>query len=146
MAAANIFPSASPRSPTTNSRSSRSPRARSCRACKCSMRSRTARWRWAIPLYYYWGKNPAFTFGTSLPFGLNTRTHRLAEFRRRHRAAQRPIDAAEWVGPYDDEKVGFVKVAKYYYYPGWREGTGQGHNVINLDKWNQLPKHYQAAI
>jgi TRAP-type mannitol/chloroaromatic compound transport system substrate-binding protein len=31
------------------------------------------------------------------------------------------IDAAEWVGPYDDEKLGFVKVAKYYYYPGWWE-------------------------
>ena len=56
------------------------------------------------------------------------------------------IDAAEWVGPYDDEKLGFVKVAKYYYYPGWWEGTGQGHNVINIDKWNALPKHYQAAL
>ena len=56
------------------------------------------------------------------------------------------IDAAEWVGPYDDEKLGFVKVAKYYYYPGWWEGTGQGHNVINMDKWNPLPKHYQATL
>jgi len=56
------------------------------------------------------------------------------------------IDAAEWVGPYDDEKLGFVKVAKYYYYPGWWEGTGQGHNVVNLEKWNALPKHYQAAV
>ena len=56
------------------------------------------------------------------------------------------IDAAEWVGPYDDEKLGFVKVAKYYYYPGWWEGTGQGHNIINLEKWNALPKHYQAVI
>src|SRR5881628_172809 len=56
------------------------------------------------------------------------------------------IDAAEWVGPYDDEKLGFVKVAKYYYYPGWWEGTGQGHNVINIDRWNALPKHYQAAV
>ena len=56
------------------------------------------------------------------------------------------IDAAEWVGPYDDEKLGFVKVAKYYYYPGWWEGTGQGHNIINLEKWNALPKHYQAAV
>jgi TRAP-type mannitol/chloroaromatic compound transport system substrate-binding protein len=56
------------------------------------------------------------------------------------------IDAAEWVGPYDDEKLGFVKVAKYYYYPGWWEGTGQGHNVINLPRWNALPKAYQAAI
>ena len=56
------------------------------------------------------------------------------------------IDAAEWVGPYDDEKLGFVKVAKYYYYPGWWEGTGQGHNVMNIEKWNALPKHYQAAV
>ena len=32
------------------------------------------------------------------------------------------IDAAEWVGPYDDEKLGFYKVAKFYYYPGWWEG------------------------
>ncbi len=32
------------------------------------------------------------------------------------------IDAAEWVGPYDDEKLGFYKVAPYYYYPGWWEG------------------------
>ena len=56
------------------------------------------------------------------------------------------IDAAEWVGPYDDEKLGFVKVAKYYYYPGWWEGTGQGHNIMNIDKFNALPKQYQAAI
>jgi hypothetical protein len=33
------------------------------------------------------------------------------------------IDAAEWVGSYDDEKLGFSKVAKYYYYPGWWEGA-----------------------
>jgi TRAP-type mannitol/chloroaromatic compound transport system substrate-binding protein len=56
------------------------------------------------------------------------------------------LDAAEWVGPYDDEKLGFVKVAKYYYYPGWWEGCGQAHNIINLAKWNQLPKNYQAAV
>ena len=38
------------------------------------------------------------------------------------------IDAAEWVGPYDDEKLGFYKVVKYYYYPGWWEGgTDQPH-------------------
>src|SRR5205807_9379774 len=37
------------------------------------------------------------------------------------------IDAAEWVGPYDDEKLGFVKIAKYYYYPGWWEGGAQPH-------------------
>jgi TRAP-type mannitol/chloroaromatic compound transport system substrate-binding protein len=39
-----------------------------------------------------------------------------------------------------------VKVAKYYYYPGWWEGTGQGHNIMNMEKFNALPKHYQAAI
>jgi TRAP-type mannitol/chloroaromatic compound transport system substrate-binding protein len=168
-------------------------------------------------LYYYWGKNAAFTFGTALPFGLNTRQHiswllwgggqdllndLLKEqnvlgiptgstgaqmggwFRKEIRTIEDfkglkfrvggfagniiakvggvpqqiaagdiypalekgTIDAAEWVGPYDDEKLGFVKVAKYYYYPGWWEGTGQGHNVINLTRWNTLPKAYQAAI
>jgi TRAP-type mannitol/chloroaromatic compound transport system substrate-binding protein len=56
------------------------------------------------------------------------------------------IDAAEWIGPYDDEKLGFYKVARYYYYPGWWEGCGQGHNIFNLTKWNELPKHYQAAL
>jgi len=56
------------------------------------------------------------------------------------------IDAAEWVGPYDDEKLGFYKVAKYYYYPGWWEGGAMLHNFINLDKWNALPKTYQAIV
>jgi TRAP-type mannitol/chloroaromatic compound transport system substrate-binding protein len=168
-------------------------------------------------LYYYWGKNPAFTFGTSLPFGLNTRSHiswlrfgggmdMLNDLLKEYKCVGVPtgstgaqmggwfrkeikgmddfkglkfrvggfagtiiakvggvpqqiaggdiypalekgtIDAAEWVGPYDDEKLGFVKVAKYYYYPGWWEGTGQGHNIVNLEKWNQLPKAYQEAI
>jgi TRAP-type mannitol/chloroaromatic compound transport system substrate-binding protein len=56
------------------------------------------------------------------------------------------IDAAEWVGPYDDEKLGFSKVAKYYYYPGWWEGQAMLNFFFNLEKWNQLPKYYQAAI
>jgi TRAP-type mannitol/chloroaromatic compound transport system substrate-binding protein len=56
------------------------------------------------------------------------------------------IDAAEWVGPYDDEKLGFSKVAKYYYYPGWWEGQAMLHFFINIDKWNELPKNYQAMI
>ena len=56
------------------------------------------------------------------------------------------IDAAEWVGPYDDEKLGFYKVAKYYYYPGWWEGGAMLHNFINIDKWNALPKNYQAIV
>ncbi len=168
-------------------------------------------------LYYYWGKDPAFTFGTALPFGLNARQHMswmqfgggtelLNELLRNYNCIAEPagntgaqmggwyrkeiktpddlkglkirvggfggtilskvgavpqqlaagdiypalekgtIDAAEWVGPYDDEKLGFVKVARYYYYPGWWEGCGQSHNIINLQKWNELPKSYQAAV
>jgi TRAP-type mannitol/chloroaromatic compound transport system substrate-binding protein len=56
------------------------------------------------------------------------------------------IDAAEWVGPYDDEKLGFYKVAKFYYYPGWWEGGAMLHNMVNLAKWNELPKAYQSLI
>jgi TRAP-type mannitol/chloroaromatic compound transport system substrate-binding protein len=56
------------------------------------------------------------------------------------------IDAAEWVGPYDDEKLGFYKVAPYYYYPGWWEGAAALHFLINQAKWNELPKNYQAIV
>ena len=162
-------------------------------------------------MYYYFGKNPAFTFGTALPFGLNARQmiswirHAGGEdllngllkdfncigFAAANTGAQMggwfrkeintpddlkglkmriggfagtivaklglvpqqlaagdiypalekgTLDACEWVGPHDDEKLGFVKVAKYYYYPGWWEGCGQAHNLINLAKWNELPK------
>ena len=168
-------------------------------------------------LYYYWGKDPAFTFGTALPFGLNSRqmiswlrfgggeellndllkTYNCFGVAAGNTGAQMggwfrkeiksvddlkglkfriggfggtimakvgcvpqqlaagdiypalekgSLDAAEWVGPYDDEKLGFVKVARYYYYPGWWEGCGQSYNIVNLAKWNELPKHYQAAV
>jgi TRAP-type mannitol/chloroaromatic compound transport system substrate-binding protein len=56
------------------------------------------------------------------------------------------IDAAEWVGPYDDEKLGFQKVAKYYYYPGFWEGGPVLMNFINSTKWNELPKAYQSIV
>ncbi len=56
------------------------------------------------------------------------------------------IDAAEWVGPYDDEKLGFQKVAKYYYYPGFWEGGPMVHAFVNSDKYNSLPKNYQAVL
>jgi TRAP-type mannitol/chloroaromatic compound transport system substrate-binding protein len=56
------------------------------------------------------------------------------------------IDAAEWVGPYDDEKLGFNKVAKFYYYPGWWEGGPELNLLINEKKWAELPRHYQSAL
>jgi len=46
------------------------------------------------------------------------------------------IDAAEWIGPYDDEKLGFHKVAKNYYYPGWWEGTLQVSLYVNQDAYS----------
>ena len=56
------------------------------------------------------------------------------------------LDAVEWIGPADDEKLGFVKVAKYYYYPGWWEGGASGHAIVNLAKWNELPAPYKAVL
>ncbi|MEO8345355.1 MAG: TRAP transporter substrate-binding protein [Betaproteobacteria bacterium] len=56
------------------------------------------------------------------------------------------IDAAEWVGPYDDEKLGFYKVAKYYYYPGWWEGGPELDVFVNLKAYNDLPKEYQSIL
>ena len=56
------------------------------------------------------------------------------------------IDAAEWVGPYDDEKLGFNKVAKFYYYPGWWEGGPALHLFVNQKAWSELPKEYQAIV
>ena len=56
------------------------------------------------------------------------------------------IDAAEWVGPYDDLKLGFYKVAPHYYYPGWWEGGAMLHTMVNTAKWNELPPVYQSIV
>ncbi len=167
--------------------------------------------------YYYFGKDDAFTFGSELPFGMNSRmkngwfyhgggielfneflktydcigfpsgnTHcqmggwfrkeiktmedmkglkmRLGGFAGKivQRVGMVPqqiaagdiypalekgtIDGAEWVGPYDDEKLGFAKVAKFYHYPGWWESSSSNMQFINLKKWNELPKLYQNVL
>ena len=168
--------------------------------------------------FFYTGKDPAFAFGTGLPFGLNTRQQNawmyegggitlLNEvlynkynayalplgttgaqmggwFRKEVRSVEDlkglkmrigglagtvlsrlggvpqqlaggdiypalergTIDAVEWLGPYDDEKLGFNRVAQYYYYPAWWEGAANTHLFVNLDQWNALPKSYKAAI
>jgi TRAP-type mannitol/chloroaromatic compound transport system substrate-binding protein len=167
--------------------------------------------------YYYFGKDPTFTFGSSVPFGPNQRLNQawytlgggrdvLNEFYKKYnclsllagntgcqmggwfrkeintvedlkglkfriggfpgRVLQKlgavpqqiaggdiypalekgTIDGAEWVGPYDDEKLGFYKVAPHYYYPGWWEGGTMLLSFVNLDKWNALPKNYQSIL
>jgi TRAP-type mannitol/chloroaromatic compound transport system substrate-binding protein len=55
------------------------------------------------------------------------------------------IDAAEWIGPYDDEKLGFQKVARFYYTPGWWEGAAQITSFVNSAKWAELPPAFKAA-
>jgi TRAP-type mannitol/chloroaromatic compound transport system substrate-binding protein len=167
--------------------------------------------------YYYFGKDPTFTFGTSIPFGPNERLNQawyvlgggkqlLNDFYKGYnvrsmlagntgcqmggwfrkeinslddlqglkfriggfagRVMQKlgcvpqqiaggdiypalekgTIDGAEWVGPYDDEKLGLYKIAPHYYYPGWWEGGPILLAFTNLDKWNALPKYYQAIL
>ena len=168
-------------------------------------------------MYYYWGKDPTFAFGTAVPFGLNSRQQAawfmhgggndlFNEFLSGYSVYALPagntgcqmggwfrkevktvadlsglkmriggfagkvlqklgavpqqiaggdiypalekgtIDAAEWVGPYDDEKLGFYKVAPNYYYPGWWEGGATLHAVFNAAKWAELPKTYQSIL
>ena len=167
--------------------------------------------------YYYVGKDPAFAFGTAVPFGLNSRqqnawmyagggtdvmnllfrdhgvyglpagntgaqmggwfrkeiesvadlkglrmripglgaatlarlgvdTVQLSGADAAVQLAAGEIDAAEWVGPFDDLALGLHKSARYYYHPSWWEGCGMVHLFINLDQWNALPKPYQAVI
>jgi TRAP-type mannitol/chloroaromatic compound transport system substrate-binding protein len=167
--------------------------------------------------YYYVGKDPAFAFGTAVPFGLNARQQNawkyygggmdaMATLYKDYGIVHFPcgntgvqmggwyrkeiktvddlkglrfrigglagqvlaklgvvaqqiaggdiypalekgtIDAAEWVGPYDDEKLGFNKVAKFYYYPGWWEGGPELSFFVNEKKWAELPRSYQAAL
>jgi TRAP-type mannitol/chloroaromatic compound transport system substrate-binding protein len=167
--------------------------------------------------YYYFGKDPTFAFGTSVPFGLNARMQNawmyfggamdlMNDFYKKFNIYAIPagntgaqmggwfrkeikdvadlnglkmriggfagvvlqklgavpqqiaggdlypalekgtIDAAEWVGPYDDEKLGLYKVAPYYHYPSWWEGCGMVHNFININKWNELSSPYKSII
>ncbi len=56
------------------------------------------------------------------------------------------IDAAEFVGPYDDLKLGLHEVAPWYYYPGWWEPGAMISYYLNLDAWNALPRAWQAAV
>ena len=56
------------------------------------------------------------------------------------------LDATEFVGPYDDEKLGFNKVAPFYYYPGWWEGGAELEFFINAKAYAALPAEFQAIV
>ena len=166
---------------------------------------------------YFLGKDPAFAFGTGLPFGLNARQHdawwhlgdgkdlfnellgsysavaiaggnsgaQMGGFFRKelksvadlaglkfrvsglggqilsrlgvvpqqipagdtYPALERgTLDAAEFSGPADDEKLGFIKVAKFYYSVSFWEGSSQAVFLFNKPKWDELPKTYKAVL
>jgi TRAP-type mannitol/chloroaromatic compound transport system substrate-binding protein len=168
-------------------------------------------------LYYYFGKDDTFVYGSALPFGMNSRMQNawmihgggmdlLNEFLKGYNVYGIPggntncqmggwfrkpinkmedlkgvkfrlggfagkimqrvgvvpqqiaggdiypalekgtIDGAEWVGPYDDEKLGFYKVAKFYHYPGWWEPSSCLMFVVNTEKWESLPQLYKDAL
>jgi TRAP-type mannitol/chloroaromatic compound transport system substrate-binding protein len=56
------------------------------------------------------------------------------------------LDAAQWAGPHDDERLGLQKVAPAYYFPGWQQGSNALHILVNQSKWNELPANYQAIL
>jgi len=56
------------------------------------------------------------------------------------------IDAAEYIGPFEDQRLKFNEVASFYYYPGWWEPGSTSFTLVNLAKWNQLPKEYQEIL
>ncbi|MEP1778859.1 TRAP transporter substrate-binding protein DctP [Reichenbachiella sp.] len=56
------------------------------------------------------------------------------------------VDAAEFIGPSDDERMGFNKVAQYYYSPGWWEPGSTIALYINKDAWLKLPEKYKRVI
>jgi TRAP-type mannitol/chloroaromatic compound transport system substrate-binding protein len=56
------------------------------------------------------------------------------------------IDAAEWVGPYNDVSLGLHKAAKYYYYPGWQEPGPMIEMIVNQEAWNSLPEDLKAIV
>jgi TRAP-type mannitol/chloroaromatic compound transport system substrate-binding protein len=59
---------------------------------------------------------------------------------------RKAIDAAEWIGPYDDKKLGLHEAASYYYHPGWWEPGPTLDVIVNLDAWNALTPEYQAIF
>jgi len=87
---------------------------------------------------------PGFGGKIMARMGVNVQTLAAAEI---YPALERGvIDATEWIGPYDDKKLGFYQVAKHYYAPSWWEPSTQLSLYINRKAWDSLPKEYQYAV
>jgi len=56
------------------------------------------------------------------------------------------IDATEWIGPYHDYIMGFHKIAKYYYAPGWHETGSTLELFFNKKEFDSLPVHLQHIV
>ncbi len=56
------------------------------------------------------------------------------------------VDAAEWVGPYDDEKMGFARIAPHYYAPGWWEPGPALSFYVNRQAWEGLSQAYRDLL
>ena len=56
------------------------------------------------------------------------------------------VDAAEWVSPFHDERMGLYRAAKFYYYPGWQEPQANLELTVNKKDWDELPKDLQAIV
>jgi TRAP-type mannitol/chloroaromatic compound transport system substrate-binding protein len=56
------------------------------------------------------------------------------------------IDAAEWIGPYDDMRLGLNKVAPFYYYPGWWEGSLNLEFYVNTKALATLTSEQRAIV
>ncbi len=56
------------------------------------------------------------------------------------------IDAAEWVGPYNDVATGLHQAARYYYYPGWQEPGPTLECLVNRQAWDRLPDDLKAIV
>ena len=56
------------------------------------------------------------------------------------------LDSTEWVGPYDDLKLGFYKVAKNYYYPAWWEGGPQLSLYVGKKAFDALPNDLKSIV
>jgi TRAP-type mannitol/chloroaromatic compound transport system substrate-binding protein len=84
--------------------------------------------------------------GAEILSRLGVRPHQLPPTEIFAALQENQVDAAEWIGPYDDEHLELYKVAPYYYYPGWWEPGSSCDLIIHQEAWAKLPLHYQQIL